>query len=199
MKKQTMFKTVVFLPVVVATCAFLFLLFSPSSMMVLWRPRKFASNIVALCVLLHLVVLLWLLLKRKFKAGVIAATCLPLLLFAAFLGSMLAGPDVASIKSKVSSAVSMPVEELKCLGGMLSRESIVLFACDHEINMSACNACLIGNDEPSYVIARDMALRSGCQLQRPFNVWRINLEFDTILIVDDEIKQFVVFVGMTNL
>ena len=199
MEKQILFKTVVSLPVVVATCAFLFLLFSPSSIMVLWRPRKFASNIVAVCALLHFVALIGLFLRRKFKMGGVAMVCLPLLLFAAFLGSMLAGPDVASIESKVSLAVSVPAEKFKCLGGMLSRESFVFLACSQEIDISACNASVIGNEDPTYGIVGDMSSRFGCPLQRPYGVWRVKLDFDTLLIANDGIKQLVVFAGMANL
>lgn len=196
MKKQGFFGIIVFLPVVVATCAFLFLVVSSSCVMALWQVRKYASNVIAICMLLHFVIMLGFFLRCNWKGGLVALICLPVLLWAAFLGAMIAGPDIDSIKRDVAKAVSRPIDELECLGGNLSRESIVIWKCKRKLDVTFCNVRSIEKGEPPYVMAQRCVEEFGFHLHRPYKAWKIELNFDTILIVDDGASQLVIFVGM---
>lgn len=195
MREKIVLKTVGFSPLIVALGAFLFLMAAPSTSMELWQSRAYASNVITLCLVTHIIVMVWFFLKRKWKEATVALLCLPMLFLVAFIGAMLVGPDIGSIKDEVAAAVARPVEELKCLGGNLSRESIVLFECRQKLDVSGGNVCQVGEDESIYERISEIAIGFNVPLQRRYDAWRIRLDCDTILIVDDGVCQVVIFMG----
>ena len=94
-----------------------FVFLADPSAMSLWRLRSLAANGVVVCLLGHCVAVIVLLVRRRWKSGLIALVILPLFFIFAFLVASMIGPTIDAVTEKVSAATAVPQSEIKCLGG----------------------------------------------------------------------------------
>ena len=115
------------LPICMGLAAFAFAYCADPSEISLWRLRTYAGNCIAMCFLVHGISTLWLFMRRRWRNGFIALAVVPVFLAIALLAAFAIGPDIESVKARVSALVSVPQVEIKCMGGCLRRESEILF------------------------------------------------------------------------
>lgn len=61
------------------------------------------------------------------------------------------------------------------------------------------NVCQVGEGESIYERINEIAIGFNVPLQRRYDAWRIRLDCDTILIVDDGVRHLVIFMGQVCL
>ena len=109
-----------------------------------------------------------------------------------------AGPDVETIREKVSTAIGISPSEIAYVGGHLRRESSVLFR--HE-----GNSPLMGKYEEvspksqTYEIVMDFLKRMNVNMDMDasIKILKFPLEFDTVFCVICGKERWVVFYGMS--
>ena len=175
------------------SAAFVFL--ADSSAMSLWRLRALAANSVAVCLLGHCVVVIWLFVRRRWKSGLIALAILPLFFIIAFLVALMIGPNIEAVTEKVSAVTSVPQSEIKCLGGWLRREAVLVFELPKDALLQTETA---DEMERNDILSRlkEYADRLNLQIPAQGKVLRYRLEFDTVYVVYDGDHRLVFFFGM---
>ena len=174
--------------------AFVFL--ADPSAMSLWRLRSLAANGVVVCLLGHCVAVIVLLVRRRWKSGLIAFVILPLFFIIAFLVALMIGPNIKAVTEKVSAVIAVPQSEIKCVGGWLRREAILVFEIPKDTTLQFEKAdATPENDILPYL--KECADRLNLQMPAPGKVLRYRLEFDTVFVVYDSDYKLVFFFGMT--
>lgn len=115
------------LAIICTTTAIIGLVAMPSSDMRLWGVRLLIFKSLGWSVLIHLSLAVLFLLLRKWISA-ISTLLLSLLFFGATLiAGLTIGPDLKTVRQKVSALTGVTTSELECVGGRLSRESVVVF------------------------------------------------------------------------
>ena len=173
--------------------AFAFL--ADPSAMSLWPIRSLAAIGVTACLLGHCIAMIVLFVRRRWKSGLIALVILPLFFIIAFLVALMIGPNIEAVTEKISAVTAVPQSEIKCLGGWLSRESIIVF----ELPKGAPLQIEAADEmERNDILPRlkEYADRLNLQIPVQGNVLRYRLEFDTVYVVYDRDHRLVFFFGM---
>ena len=164
--------------------------------MSLWRLRSLAANGVVVCLLGHCVAVIVLFVRRRWKSGLIAFVILPLFFIIAFLVALMIGPNIKAVTEKVSAVIAVPQSEIKCVGGWLRREAILVFEIPKDTTLQFEKAdATPENDILPYL--KECADRLNLQMPAPGKVLRYRLEFDTVFVVYDSDYKLVFFFGMT--
>ena len=173
--------------------AFVFL--ADPSAMSLWRVRSLAATGVTACLLGHCIAMIVLFAKRRWKSGLSALVILPLFFIIAFLVALMTGPNIEAVTEKVSAATAVPQSEIKCLGGWLRREAILVFEIPKDTTLQFEKAdATPGNEILPYL--KECADRLNLQMPAQGKVLRYRLEFDTVYVVYDRDRRLVFFFGM---
>lgn len=99
----------------------------PPSDMRLWGVRLVIFKSLGWCCLVHLGLAVLLLLLRKWLSA-ISALLLSLLFFGiTLIEGLTIGPDLKTVRQKVSALTGVSTSDLECVGGHLSRESVIVF------------------------------------------------------------------------
>ena len=173
--------------------AFAFL--ADPSAMSLWRVRSLAANGVTACLLGHCIAMIVLFVKRRWKSGLIALAILPLFFIIVFFVALTIGPNIEAVIEKVSAVTAVPQSEIKCRGGWLRREAVVVFELPKGASLQIETA---DEMERSDVLPRlkEYADRLNLQIPVQGKVLRYRLEFDTVYVVYDRDHRLVFFFGM---
>lgn len=178
---------------------FLFILFSDASAMSVWWMRKLSVNGICICLVGHLFLTGLFLFLKEWKRGLCALFLFPVLLFATFIAMFFVGPGIEAIEAKVSNAVSIPRGSLKCIGGRLSRESVAVFEIPRS-TLSVSSLAFPTGDVEILSRLNDVAKTLGVPLRGGFRAWRVQLEFDTVFVVESEDENwFVFYFGMSDM
>ena len=186
------------LPMAIGACAFLFAFFSNPTSMAFWKPRMYAANCIAACLLAHVIAMLWLFLRKRWKIGFVALGALPIFVFGAFIVLMSVGPDLDIVRTKVSTAASVPISKLVCRGGCLARESTIIFEANDDATINTELATIVSDDTTLSRI-KNCALEFNVPLSGDFKAWRFTLDYDNIVVVKDDVKWLLIFFGMSSM
>ena len=172
-----------------------FVFLADPSAMSLWRLRSLAANGVVVCLLGHCVAVIVLLVRRRWKSGLIALVILPLFFIFSFLIVSMIGPTIEAVTEKVSAATAVPQSEIKCLGGWLRREAVIVFELPKGASLQIETA---DEMERNDILPRLKKYADRLNLQMPARckVLRYRLEFDTVYVVYDRDHRLVFFFGM---
>ena len=184
-----------FAPLLIGFLSAAFVFFADSSAMSLWRLRSLAANSVAVCLLGHCVVVIWLFVRRRWESGFIALVILPLFFIIAFLVALMIGPNIEAVTEKVAAVTSVPQSEIKCLGGWLRREAVLVFELPKGASLQTETADEMERNE---ILPRlkENADRLNLQIPAQGKVLRYRLEFDTVYVVYDRDHRLAFFFGM---
>ena len=160
--------------------AFVFL--ADSSSMSLWRVRSLAANSVVVCLLWHCVAVIVLFARRRWKSELIALVILPLFVIIAFLVALMIGPNIEAVTEKVSAVTAVPQSEIKCLGGWLRRESVIVFELPKGASLQIETADEMERND-ILLRLKEYADRLNLQMPAQGKVLRYRLEFDTVYVV----------------
>ena len=182
-------------PLLIGVLSSAFVLLADPSAMSLWCLRSFAANSVAVCLLGHFIAMAWLFVRRRWKSGFIALVISPLFFMIAFLVTLKVGPDIESVTAKVSAVTAVPQSEIKCLGGWLQREPILVFELPNEIPLKIDNADVI---EQNNILLRltEYAGRLNVRMPSQAKVLRYRSESDTVFVAYDADHRLAFFFGM---
>ena len=182
-------------PLLIGILLATFVFLADPSAMSLWRLRSLAANGIVVCLLGHCVAVIELLVRRRWKSGLIALVILPLFFIIAFFVASMIGPTIDAVTEKVSAATAVPQSEIKCLGGWLRREAVIVFELPTGASLQIETA---DEMERSDILPRlkEYADRLNLQLPVQCKVLRYRLEFDTVYVVYDRDHRLVFFFGM---
>ena len=178
-------------PLLIGFLLAVFVFLGDPSAMSLWRVRSLAATGVTA----HCVAVIVLLVRRRWKSGLIALVILPLFFIFAFLIVSMIGPTIEAVTEKVSAATAVPQSEIKCLGGWLRRESVIAFELPKGASLQIETA---DEMERSDILPRlkEYADRLNLQMPAQGKVLRYRLESDTVYVVYDRDHRLVFFFGM---
>ena len=173
--------------------AFVFL--ADPSAMSLWGVRSFAATSVVVCLLGHCMAMIVLFARRRWKSGLIALVILPVFFIIAFLVALMTGPDIEAVTEKVSAVTAVPQSEIKCLGGWLRRESVIVFELPKGASLQIETADEMERND-ILLRLKEYADRLNLQMPAQGKVLRYRLEFDTVYVVYGRDHRLVFFFGM---
>ena len=142
-------------------------------------------NLLLVCVLIQLVVSIWILVKGRLLFSFLSFLLTFVLFCFLFLSVLLVGPSVTNIKKTIETTAHIPSESLKCIGGRLFREAVVVFSCEGV--PPALDLSEDASGEPSVVetIGR-ISVLEGIALGNVQEIRRYPLETSTLLVVRNE-------------
>lgn len=182
-----------------ALTAFVGIEFLPASDMRLWGFRSFAYQSLGWCCLVHIGIVFGFLLLRKWRKFFVAMGLTISLIFALLLGSLSIGPNLRWVREKTASATDIPLIELVCIGGRLSRESVVVFEVKGETSPKNIGEEVSRQDDTSWEII--LHVFSFVNVRIPANaeikIRRLHEDLNTIFIVDVHGKQYAIFFGQS--
>ena len=172
------------------------MIMSPSDM----RFWKWRADIVALmgyCCLIQGCLAIWFLIRRFWRRCLIMGGLFAFLAFLTYLALLGSGPDIENIRTKAASVTGCQPSGLVCLGGRLSRESVVLFKPQNGFEPSENFTPIPADDRETY-----RSLEETLEWLKVSNVpgsrilaFRCRLEFDTLFAVHRAGEWWLLFWG----
>jgi len=183
-------------PLLIGLLLSAFIFFADPSAMSLWRLRSLAATGVAVCLVGHCVAVIVLFVRRHRKCGLIALAIIPIFFLIAFLVALTIGPNIETITEKIAAVTAVPQSEIKCLGGCLRREAVIVFELPKGTSLQIETANEMGTSD---ILSRlkEYADQIHLQMPAPSKVLCYRLEFDTVYVVYDRDRRLVFFFGMT--
>lgn len=99
---------------------------SPSDMR-FWDVRLLIFKSLGWCCLIHLGLAVLFLLMRRWISAISAILLSLLFLGVTLIEGLTIGPDLKMVRQEISALTGVTTSELECVGGRLSRESVVVF------------------------------------------------------------------------
>ena len=171
-----------YMPVLLGTLSFVIVLLCGSTTKSFWNIRSFAANCIAVCILGHFMVMLWMFIRKQWRNFLVTVIMSPFILFITFTASLIVGPSIESVTEKVALALSIPKHKMKCLGGRLSRESTVVFEILDATQLHLEDSDIM-KDKSFWPYLKERSKRFGVLLPEDSKVWYVRLEFDTLVVV----------------
>ena len=168
----------------------------PASNMRFWGVRAVLFLTVGWCCLVHFAIATCYLFMRKWSMSLFAFSLFLLLLGATIVEGLSIGPDIETIRRRTAEATGIPTSDLVCVGGRLSRESIVVFKATGDALLECKNAVRAyeSNVRP---ILTDVLNRMDVNLEEnsTINVLKFPMDYNTVfaLCINDE--WWIVFFG----
>ena len=135
-----------------------------------------------------------------FAGGISAIVCTFVLVWFILPTRFFMSEDIAQIKAKVVTALSVDGDKLSCLGGEFCRESIVLFkidACDISLERRVPIADVEKfSDEGNHIAAVMDMFQVGQSVTEFEKIYEIRLEVDTIFLAVAKGTVYILFCGM---
>lgn len=179
--------------------AFIAIEFLPATDMRMWGIRSFAYQSLCWCCLVYPVIVIGFLLMCKLRKFFIALILAIPLIAALLLGSISIGPSIRWVREKAAGAIGIPIDELVCIGGRLSRESTVVFEVNDGLSPKIIGEEVKRQDDTLWDII--MHTLSFVQVEVPVDskivMRKFYDEFNTIFIVHIDGKAYVVFLGQS--
>ena len=182
-----------------ALTAFAGIEFLPASDMRLWGVRSVAYQSLSWCCLVYPGIVIGFLLMRQWRKLFMALGLAIPLIAALLLGSISIGPSIRWVREKTAYTTGIPVSELVCIGGRLSRESEVVFEVKDGILPKIIGEEVERQDDTLWEII--IHTLSFVQVEVPVNskmlIRKFYDEFNTIFIVDIGGKSYAIFFGQS--
>lgn len=185
--------------VVFALIAFVGIKLLPAFDMQIWSIRSFAYQSLGWCCFVHFVIMLGFLLLRKWRQLFMAFGLAILLIAVLILGSLSIGPSIRWVREKTACATDIPFAELVCIGGRLSRESMVVFEVKCGTSLKIIGEEVDRQDDVTWEAV--LHALSFVHVRIPANarvvIRRFREEFNTVFMVDVLGKQYAIFFGQS--
>ena len=185
--------------VVCALTAFVGIELLPASDMRMWGIRSFAYQSLGWCCVAYFGIMLGFLLLRKWRKLFMAFGLAVPLIVAFILGSLSIGPSIRWIREKTACATGVPFCELVCVGGRISRESVVVFEVKCGTSPKIIGEEVDRQDETTCAII--LHALSFVHVEIPASagivIRRFHEEFNTVFMVDILDKQYAIFFGQS--
>ena len=179
--------------------AFIVIEFLPATDMQMWGIRSFAYQSLCWCCLVYPGIVIGFLLMCKLKKFFMSLILAIPLIAALLLGSVSIGPSIRWIREKAAGATGIPIAELVCIGGRLSRESTVVFEVNDGVSPKIIGEEVKRQDDTLWEII--IHTLSFAQVEVPVGskivMRKFYDEFNTIFIVYINCKAYVVFLGQS--
>ena len=173
--------------------------FLPATDMRMWGIRSFAYQSLSWCCLVYPGIVIGFLLMRQWRKLFMALGLAIPLIAALLLGSISIGPSIRWVREKTAYTTGIPVSELVCIGGRLSRESEVVFEVKDGILPKIIGEEVERQDDTLWEII--IHTLSFVQVEVPVNskmlIRKFYDEFNTLFIVDNGGKSYEIFCGKT--
>ena len=198
LQKQSVRSLLWMLPTIFGVSASAVVFFSPDlSNMRWWGFKLFLMKSVGYCLLLHLGILLWFLVRRAWLRCLGASLLLLFVFWAALMAALVSGPDIETVRLKVAEATGVCASNLVCNGGRLSRESVVVFEVKGVTSSKIIGEEVNRQDDTTWEIV--LHALSFVHVRIPANarveIRRLHDKFNTVFMVDVQGKQYAIFLG----
>ena len=160
------------------------IILSPSDMR-FWKWRADIVPLMGYCCLIQGCLAIWFLIRRFWRHCLMMVGLFVFLAFLTYLALLGSGPDVETIRAKAASVTGCQPSGLVCLGGRLSRESVVLLKPENGFEPSENFTPIPADDRETYRMLEgtlEWLKVSGAPGSR-LSAFRCRLEFDTLFAV----------------
>lgn len=182
-----------------ALTAFAGIEFLPASDMRLWGVRSVAYQSLSWCCLVYPGIVIGFLLMRQWRKLFMALGLAIPLLAALLLGSISIGPSIRWVREKTAYTTGIPVSELVCIGGRLSRESKVVFEVKDGILPKIIGEEVKCQDDTAWEIILDTLsfVHASVPANARIEIRRFPEEFNTVFMVYIDGKSYAIFFGQS--
>lgn len=182
-----------------ALTAFAGIEFLPASDMRLWGVRSVAYQSLSWCCLVYPGIVIGFLLMRQWRKLFMALGLAIPLIAALLLGSISIGPSIRWVREKTAYTTGIPVSELVCIGGRLSRESKVVFEVKDGILLKIIGEEVKCQDDTVWEIILDTLsfVHASVPANARIEIRRFPEEFNTVFMVYIDGKSYAIFFGQS--
>lgn len=182
-----------------ALTAFAGIEFLPASDMRLWGVRSVAYQSLSWCCLVYPGIVIGFLLMRQWRKLFMALGLAIPLIAALLLGSISIGPSIRWVREKTAYTTGIPVSELVCIGGRLSRESKVVFEVKDGILPKIIGEEVKCQDDTVWEIILDTLsfVHASVPANARIEIRRFPEEFNTVFMVYIDGKSYAIFFGQS--
>lgn len=182
-----------------ALTAFAGIEFLPASDMRLWGVRSVAYQSLSWCCLVYPGIVIGFLLMRQWRKLFMALGLAIPLIAALLLGSISIGPSIRWVREKTAYTTGIPVSELVCIGGRLSRESKVVFEVKDGILPKIIGEEVKCQDDTAWEIILDTLsfVHASVPANARIEIRRFPEEFNTVFMVYIDGKSYAIFFGQS--
>ena len=168
----------------------------PSSDMRFWNIRVLIFRSLGWCCLVHLGIVLTFLVMRKWLKSVLALGLLLLLFAAILIEGLTIGPDIDTVRRITAEVTGIQAPNLVCVGGRLSRESIVVFKVNGNTLLNKVYEEVPPESNTRQILIKELDLQNvHPSWSSQTKVLKFSMEFNTVFAMSSGDEWWIVFFG----